>query len=333
MSKYAFTAFNDKGEQVYDVIEADTEKAALQAITAMGLFPTEVHRAHIGDDLRHGLQDRKEAERERREREEKRRHHEAKKRHARHSLVVRMKDGSVKYGVAFRFNHRDEKFHLDCCDKDGHTLEERIEVPFSEVKAVFNVKSYTGKFNPEHFQPLQAEGGNFVVEFQDGEVVKGRTTQPQAERHPRFFLIPDDETSNNISILVERSAVAFIGSPEEYAERRRQQKQATVEENASPPTQAETTGDFYFEMRDYDQALPHYLQAANEAGESRRLKKKLLATHYNIGVRFLKRRDYPTALQSMEAVLAIDPRNEHARKKYTKLKKIIAHEANASDDD
>ena len=332
MSRYAYTAFNESGEQVYDVVEADNEKAALQAISAMGLYPTEVHRAHIADELRHGLQDRKEAERERREREERQRQRQARKRHARHALVVGFKDGAVKRGVAYHFNHRDDEFFLDCCDKEGHALEERIRVPFSDVKAVFNVKSYTGKFNPEHFPPLPAEGDDIVVEFHDGEIVKGKVTQPQAERRPRFYLVPHDETSNNISIMVERSATAFIGSPEEYAERRREQKQATTGESAAPPTQSETTGDFYFEMRDYDQALQHYLQAAQEIGESRRLKKKLLATHYNIGVRYLKRRDYQTALESMEAVLAIDPRNEHARKKYSKLKKIIAHEATAKDD-
>ena len=334
MSKFAFTAFNEKGEQVYDVVEAENEKAALQAISAKGLFPTEVHRAHIGDDLRHGIQDRIESERERREKEEKRRYKEVRKRHARHSLVVRFKDGTVKYGVAFRFNHHDEEFYLDCSDKDGHSLDERVRVSFSEVKAVFNVKSYTGKFNPAHFPPIHAEGDDLVIEFHDGEVVEGKTTQANAHRQTRFFLVPHDETSNNINIMVERSAVAYMGSPEEYKARRKQLREERKQsENTDPPTQAETTGDFYFEMRDYDQALQHYLEATKILGDSRRLKKKLLVTHYNIGIRFLKRRDYPTALKSMESVLEIDPRNEHARKKYSKLKRIIAHEANADDED
>jgi tetratricopeptide (TPR) repeat protein len=333
VSKFAFKAVNEKGEQVFDVVEADNEKAALQAISELGLFPTEVHRAHIGDELRHGLQDRMEAERERREREERRRQREVRKRHARHSLVVRFKDGTVRYGVAFRFNHHESEFFLDCCDKDGHTLDERIRVPFSSVKAVFNVKSYNGKFNPEHFPPQGADGDDLVIEFHDGEVIKGKSTQPNAHRAERFFLVPHDETSNNITILVEGSAITFLGTPEEYKERRRKLREDTAAEKSAPPTQAETTGDFYFEMRDYDQALQHYLEAAKEIGESRRLKKKLLTTHYNIGMRFVKRRDFQAAIESMESVLAIDPRNEHARKKYTKLKKIIAHEASADDED
>jgi hypothetical protein len=333
VSKFAFKAVNEKGEPVFDVVEAENEKAALQAISELGLFPTEVHRAHIGDELRHGLQDRFEADRERREREERRRHKEVRKRHARHSLVVRFKDGSVRYGVAFTFKHQDNEFLLDCCDKDGRSLEERIRVPFSDVKAVYNVKSYSGKFRPENFPPLKAEGDDLIVEFQDGEIVKGKTTLPNSHRNPRFFLVPEDNSSNNISVMVERTAVKFMGTPAEFKEYRRELRKESSDEKTGPPTQAETTGDFYFEMRDYDQALKHYLEAWEQIGESRRLKKKLLATHYNIGVRFLKRREYQTALESMEAVLAIDPRNEHARKKYLKLKKIIAHEANADDDD
>lgn len=332
MAKFAYTAVDAKGAQVYDVVEAEDEKEALKIISDLGLFPTQVHRAHLGDELRHGIQDRFEAEQKRREEEERRRHKEVRKRHTRRSLVVRFKDGTVKFGVAFRLNHHDPDFYLDVCDDHGRSLEERIRVAFEDVKIVCNVKSYTGKFNPAHFKPTEAEGDAVVVVFTDGEVLEGTTMQRGASRQPRFFVVPKDQESNNISILVEGSATRFVGSPEEYKAQRREERAEQVSESAAPPTQEETTGDFYFEMRDYDQALQNYLAAATKVGESRRLKKKLLATHYNIGIRFLKRRDYPTALQYMEQVLAIDPRNESARKKYTKLKRIIAHEANADED-
>jgi len=115
-----------------------------------------------------------------------------------------------------------------------------------------------------------------------------------------------------------------VYTPEQYREKRRaeQAERKKTETPASSLTQEESMGDFYFEMRNYQAALEQYELAAKENTNSR-LRRKILTTQYNIGVHFIKRRDYPEALQWMEKVLTVDPRNTHAAKKASQLRKIL----------
>jgi hypothetical protein len=53
------------------------------------------------------------------------------------------------------------------------------------------------------------------------------------------------------------------------------------------------------------------------------LRKKNLAATLNIGIGFVKRRDYPKALEWMERALEIDPDNEVAKRKAKQLTKVI----------
>ncbi|MFP4192887.1 MAG: tetratricopeptide repeat protein, partial [Candidatus Hydrogenedentota bacterium] len=88
-------------------------------------------------------------------------------------------------------------------------------------------------------------------------------------------------------------------------------------------TQEETLGDFYFETRSYEAALQQYENAHKKVGQSHRLRRKILAAEYNIGVQHIKRREYARALKWMERVLEQDPKNQHAKKKILQLRKIL----------
>ncbi|MBI4559725.1 MAG: hypothetical protein HY706_19215 [Candidatus Hydrogenedentes bacterium] len=248
----------------------------------------------------------------------------ARRKPSRQRLVVRYQDGRTVYGVCLALNPKAHDFYLEPVDKDGVSSGKTIEVRFSELKAVFNVKSFDGNFDKSlRFRDWTPEGGELVVEFHDGEVVRGYSLHRYDEEEPRFFLIPQDTRSNNISILVEGSAVEGVYSPEEYAAKAREEKAKTKLEGTSDLSQEETMGDFYFETRNYSAALEQYRLAGKRHPQSGRLRKKILFAQYNIGIQFIKRREYPQALECMEGILKVDPRNGHAIKKAAQLRRIM----------
>lgn len=258
--------------------------------------------------------------------EEERRREQVRRKHVRQRLVVRFKDGRRVQGVAFALNIRDTGFHLDLCDENGVTTGETTPVRFSEMKAVFYVKSFDGKSNKIQYRyEPPTEGTEVVVKFKDGEVVRGFTLQRYDPDDPRFYLVPADPKSNNINILVERTAVEGVYTAEEFQELKAQERQAlkTPEGQAATLSQEETMGDFYFETRNYTAAIEQYTLAMNKFPQSHRLRKKISSANYNVGVQFIKRRQYPEALAEMEKVLKADPHNSHAHKKVAQLRHII----------
>ena len=90
--------------------------------------------------------------------------------------------------------------------------------------------------------------------------------------------------------------------------------------------QEEGLGDLYLQMRDYHASLEQYRLAAAKAPNSRRIRKKIVVSEYNLGVYFIKRHEYQKALACMELVLQDDPNNEHALKKVPQLHKAIRGE-------
>lgn len=328
MARFAYVAFDQNGKETRGIVESDCQKNALADLSRQGLFPTECHEAHVGDDIALGVRERLEEERRRREEEEAKRQAEVRKKHPRQRLVVHYQDGRIVYGVTFHINPREESFHLDLTSQEGHTLDQGEKVAFSAIKAVFYVRAFDGKFNPAEPRPQVATNGpQLVVEFNDGEILKGTAVHPYDEGHPRFYVVPINENSNNYSVLVERSAVKSVMSPEQYhaskKEARREQREEGKAENLS---QEETMGDFYFETRDYSSALGQYELALSKGENSIRLNRKMVVAKYNVAMQYVKRRQYPKALSIMEEVIRIDPRNEQARKKAKKLRKIIDHD-------
>lgn len=257
--------------------------------------------------------------------EKQRKHEELKTRPERQRLVVRLKEGVSVCGICFAMNPKSDGFHLDEVDKEGEPVGKTRFVPFEDLKAVFYVKSFDGKFDPElRYKEWHPQGNAVVVEFEDGEVLEGHTFHPYRSTEVRFHLIPDDPNSNNISILVEKSAIRAVMTPEEYRSRRDDSLQQYLDgHKRQGHSREELTGDFFFEQHDYSRAAKHYREARNEAVSGPRVRKKLSSAHYNIGVRLIKQHEYAKALTYMKAAVEDDPENERAEEKYNKLKRHL----------
>ena len=162
---------------------------------------------------------------------------------------------------------------------------------------------------------------------------------PHVPSELRFYLIPNDTLSNNINLLVEQSSIEGIFTPDEYGEELKREKQEKknrrsaehAESNGEgqpvveePPLgQEESMGDFYFETHNYPSALEQYAMARSKHIQSIRLKRKVVVTTVNIGIQFIKSREYPKALEYMERALELEPKNPHAYKKAKQLRKTI----------
>jgi tetratricopeptide (TPR) repeat protein len=235
--------------------------------------------------------------------------------------------------MCFALNPRESSFHLETTDVNGVSSGETVQVNFAELKAVFNVKSFDGKHNKsERFRQWQAEGEELVVQFKDGEVIRGASLHRYSATAPRFYFVPKDTKGNNISILVEATAVERVYTPEEYEAAQSQAVPSEIDPEASADLcQEEVMGDFYFETRNYNAAYEQFALAVKKAPQSARLRGKLLTTEYNIGVQHIKRHEYEQALARMEKVLQSNPNNSHAQKKVLQLRRIIERGAKPRD--
>lgn len=263
--------------------------------------------------------------------EEGRRQEEARRKHPRKLLVVRYQDGRREFGVAYGLNLRETGFHLDLVQGDGTPLGRTKLIRFQELKAVFVVKSFDGKYDKKlRYREWAPEGEVLTVKFKDGEVIKGKTLQAYDPLDARFYLVPEETETNNLSVIVERANVAAVYTEEEYEEKLAMDREAAMENGGSVTlSQEETTGDFYFETRNYPAALEQYKLAVQKHPEVKRLQKKILLVYYNIGIDLIKRREYPKALQYMEFILKSDPRNPRVLKKASQLRHIIEKEGKA----
>jgi tetratricopeptide (TPR) repeat protein len=257
--------------------------------------------------------------------EEEKKFAQSRKRPTRQRLVVRYANGRIDYGVCLALNPKERGFHLERVSQDGMTTGETVYVGFADLKAVFYVKSFDGKYDRSlRYREWKPEGAELVVEFNDGEKVRGFAVHRYDPAEPRFYLIPADPRSNNISILVEGAAIAGVYTIEEYQAKRAEEKKTQEKSETVPDLgQEETLGDFYFQTRNYPAALDQYRLAVKKFPHSHRLRKKIVFTQYNVGVQYIKQHEYPKALECMEAILKSDPRNPHAIKKAAQLHRII----------
>ena len=252
---------------------------------------------------------------------------ETRKRHGRHHLVIHYLDGRTERGVCLNLNVKDTGFHLELVDEEGINLEKAIQVRFEKLKAVFNVKSFDGKFDKnEKYNEYATPGTDVFVKFKDSEVIRGTTIGTFDVDSERFYLIPNDEGTNNINILIERTAVDAVYSPEEYLALKQEKvkaEDAPVKKESTVLSQEETMGDFYFETHGYVAAAQHYKLAAKLFPDSDRIKKKFVVATINVGIQHIKKREYPKALVCMDEALEFDPDNRHAKKKSTQLRHVI----------
>lgn len=126
-------------------------------------------------------------------------------------IVVHFLDHTLLKGHArFFFHHQ---MHLLMQTLEG---EDRL-VPFSEVKAVFFVRSFTGdrrRQEKRQFGPGSPSFGQVVrVTFLDGEVMLGRSVGYKPEDRG-FYLKPADPDSNNEIIYVPQASVKEVSAGE-----------------------------------------------------------------------------------------------------------------------
>jgi hypothetical protein len=140
-------------------------------------------------------------------------------------VVARCLDGRVIKGLALDFGPAKDLVHI----VDAQDGKKVTEIPTSELKALFFVKSFAG--DPSHDTPdftresLEGLPGlKIKVTFQDSELMCG-TTNGYSPKRPGFFLIPADKNSNNIRVYVYAAATQTVETwtecpPEQSVEER-----------------------------------------------------------------------------------------------------------------
>lgn len=124
-------------------------------------------------------------------------------------VVARFLDGTIVKGTSLDVDPTRPAFHVR--PPEGVTA----EVKLKDLKALFFVRSLEGDMARHEGRTLdpadpRAKGSTAVsMQFPDGEVMVGLTNRFPPNR-PFFFVVPVDPESNNIRILVNRSAVKKI---------------------------------------------------------------------------------------------------------------------------
>ena len=127
-------------------------------------------------------------------------------------VVARFLDGRVMKGRALDMDPARPSFHL------RSPVHPPTEVRLADLKALFFVKDLNG--DPGRVDSMElsesdirARGAQQIeVEFADGERIVGLTVRYPPVR-PFFYIVPADEGSNNIRILVNRAAVVRMSQP------------------------------------------------------------------------------------------------------------------------
>lgn len=242
-------------------------------------------------------------------------------------LVVHFKNNRVVKGTTYKLDPNSLGFYLVPMEPEGD--EDRKYIHFSDLKAIYFVRDFEGKFDrSEAAQDYPAEGQESKVAFEDGEIIEGRTLHHFDPSCLRFFLKPKENKGNNISVLIERSALKGleIGDYKEgsFAEEEEVLNvSATGKKGRAPLSQNESMGDLYFSMKNYDAALTEYEKVRQEYAHDKRLNLKISVCNFNRGVNFIKSRKYLEAKAEFEKISEDDPIYEKAKKKIRKIDKIL----------
>ena len=146
---------------------------------------------------------------------------------------------------------------MERTDKNGITTGQTVQVRFAELKAVFYVKSFDGHYDKTlRYKEWTPEGSELIIEFFDGEILRGHALVRVDIDDQRFHVVPDDPTTNNITVLVERAAIKGTYTEQEWEAKKTAEHEARKKQpDGTDLTQEETTGDFYFETRNYAAAM------------------------------------------------------------------------------
>lgn len=127
-------------------------------------------------------------------------------------VVARFIDGRLIKGTSMDIDPAKPACHIRTQDGAIYTVE------LIELKALFFVKSLAG--NSSHDEAMEPQAadrrqfGSALVEltFADGERMIGLTNRASPSGG-FFFVLPVDPRSNNIRVLVNRSALKSIATP------------------------------------------------------------------------------------------------------------------------
>ena len=127
-------------------------------------------------------------------------------------VVAHYLDGRLVKGTCFDLDPARPACHVRTPDQG------MVQVVLAQLKALFFVRSLSGDPSYQETTRLDAADARALgasrieLQFADGERVVGLTTRFPPIR-PFFYVLPADVRSNNIRILVNRSAVQRLGQP------------------------------------------------------------------------------------------------------------------------
>lgn len=130
----------------------------------------------------------------------------------RNLVVARYLDGRIIKGTTYDFGPQKKTFHVVPLGEEGQKVS---EVLFSDLKAVFFVRSLEGKQDHPLTKNVSEEKGEpgtrmkVKITFLDGETLMG-TTQGYTLEREGFFIVPLEEDSNNLRIFVISKAVKTV---------------------------------------------------------------------------------------------------------------------------
>jgi len=131
-------------------------------------------------------------------------------------VVARYRDGNIIRGITHDFGPQKKVFHVNTIGEEGGGGSGKAhEISFSELKAVFFVKTLEGRQGPPHVKGLLEEKLEspallkIRITFFDGEILVG-TTHGYTPNREGFFIAPLEKDSNNLRVFVISSAVKKV---------------------------------------------------------------------------------------------------------------------------
>lgn len=243
----------------------------------------------------------------------------------RQRLIVHTKKGELAFGFCLALNPEHESFKLELVTPEGTPVGQSQAFFFKDLKAVFYVKSYDGEYDRTRVWNEQApDGAGIVLEFLDGEIMKGHTYQAYHNEAPRFHFIPEDSEGNNISVLVERSALRATYTPEEYHDLKKRELKEYVKAHMEPGKDTEELiGDYYYSKKDPHRAAGHYYKAVQSSGQTAALLKKIVVSEYNTAMQYIRERHLTHALHHLEKARKLDPENETVLQRIAQIRQKL----------
>lgn len=133
-------------------------------------------------------------------------------------VILRFLDGKMLKGYIRDLKISEEDLYLE--DESNHQLKVRLK----ELKAIFYVKKFEGErghMEKKTFSGIPAGAKRVYVKFKDGETIMGTMEGEipwdkgfflESMKEKAFTIIPVDEGSNNIRIVVVTTAVEDVAT-------------------------------------------------------------------------------------------------------------------------